>query len=86
MTSETQVMSFDLAGIAVSAGSACSAGRVEPPYVLTAMGVPDDEALCALRVSLGWGTTEDDLARFVEVWGEIRDRAGAGAAPGRAAG
>lgn len=76
VTSETQVMSFDLAGIAVSAGSACSAGRVEPPYVLTAMGVPDANALCALRVSLGWDTTEVDIDRFVEVWGDIFARAG----------
>ena len=56
VSSETQVMSFDLAGIEVSAGSACSAGRVEPPYVLTAMNVSDKEALCALRVSLGPAT------------------------------
>ena len=77
VSSETQVMSFDLAGIAVSAGSACSAGRVEPPYVLTAMGVPDAEALCALRVSLGWDTDEADIDRFVEVWNEIFARAGA---------
>ena len=75
--SETQVMSFDLAGIAVSAGSACSAGRVEPPYVLTAMGVADDDALCALRISLGWDTTDADLDRFVAVWSDIVDRAGA---------
>lgn len=77
VTSETQVMSFDLAGIAVSAGSACSAGRVEPPYVLTAMGVPDAEALCALRVSLGWATTEDEIDRFVAVWSDIFSRAAA---------
>jgi cysteine desulfurase len=76
VSSETQVMSFDLAGIEVSAGSACSAGRIEPPYVLTAMGVGDDEALCALRVSLGWDTTEDDIDRFVAEWGRIYERAG----------
>ena len=76
VSSETQVMSFDLAGIEVSAGSACSAGRIEPPYVLTAMGVRDEDALCALRVSLGWDTTEADIDRFVAEWGRIFDRAG----------
>ena len=49
----------------VSAGSACSAGRIEPPYVLRAMGVADQDALCALRVSLGWDTTEAEIDRFV---------------------
>ena len=76
VSSETQVMSFDLAGIELSAGSACSAGRIEPPYVLTAMGVPDAEALCALRISLGWDTTEADIERFIGAWGKIFDRAG----------
>ena len=75
VTSETQVMSFDLAGIEVSAGSACSAGRIEPPYVLSAMDVPDKEALCALRVSLGWDTTEVDIDRFVAEWEQIYERA-----------
>jgi cysteine desulfurase len=79
VSSETQVMSFDLAGIEVSAGSACSAGRVEPPYVLTAMGVADDEALCALRVSLGWDTTESEIDRFVDEWSRIFERAGGAA-------
>ena len=76
VSSETQVMSFDLAGIEVSAGSACSAGRIEPPYVLTAMGVADADALCALRVSLGWDTTEADIDRFVAEWGKIFEHAG----------
>lgn len=75
ISSETQVMSFDLAGIEVSAGSACSAGRIEPPYVLTAMGIQDADALCALRVSLGWDTTESDIDRFISEWGKIFDRA-----------
>lgn len=76
VASETQVMSFDLAGVRVSAGSACSAGRVEPPYVLTAMGIADADALCALRVSLGWDTSGADIERFVEVWDELFVRAG----------
>lgn len=76
VTSETQVMAFDLAGIEVSAGSACSAGRIEPPYVLTAMDVPDREALCALRVSLGWDTAAEDIDRFIAEWTRIFERAG----------
>lgn len=75
VSSEIQVMSFDLAGIAVSAGSACSAGRIAPPYVLSAMGVPDDEALCALRVSLGWHSGPDDIDRLVDVWRDVFARA-----------
>ncbi len=73
---ETQVIAFDLAGIAVSAGSACSAGRVEAPYVLTAMGVPDDQARCALRVSLGWDSTNADIERFAAVWHDVWQRSG----------
>ena len=76
VSSETQVMSFDLAGIELSAGSACSAGRIEPPYVLTAMGVADADALCALRVSLGWDTTEADIDRFITEWARIFERSG----------
>ncbi len=68
LTSETQVMRLDLAGIAVSAGSACSSGKIAPSHVLLAMGVAPEEARCAIRVSLGWSTTQDDIARFMEAW------------------
>ncbi len=80
VSSETQVMAMDLAGIAISAGSACSAGKVEPPYVLTAMGVPDDVAVTAVRVSLGWRTRSEDIDRFIAAWRELYERAGARAA------
>ena len=73
-TSETQIMTLDLAGIAVSAGSACSSGKVKPSHVLTAMGVPADEAASAIRVSLGWGTTAGDIDRFVDAWTALRRR------------
>jgi cysteine desulfurase len=66
--SETQVMALDLAGVAVSAGSACSSGKVEPSHVLRASGVPDGVSGCAIRVSLGWATTPADLDAFVEAW------------------
>ena len=66
--SETQVMAFDLAGFAVSAGAACSSGKVTTSHVLRAMGVPEEVADCAIRVSLGWASTEQHIDRFVGTW------------------
>ena len=68
ISSETQVMRLDLAGVAVSAGSACSSGKIAPSHVLLAMGVDPHEAKSAIRVSLGWETTRADTSRFLEVW------------------
>ncbi len=65
---ETQVMAMDLAGFAVSAGSACSSGKVKTSRVLRALGLDDEEAACALRVSLGIETTEDEVLRFADAW------------------
>ena len=65
---ETQVMQMDLAGFAVSAGSACSSGKVRPSRVLRAMGYDDVTASSAIRVSLGLKTTETDIARFCDAW------------------
>lgn len=76
VSSETQVMSFDLAGIAVSAGSACSSGKVAASHVLEAMAADRDEAMTAIRVSLGWNTTPAEIDRFVEVWEELYSRLG----------
>ena len=76
VSSETQVMSFDLAGIAVSAGSACSSGKVAASHVLDAMAADRDEAMTAIRVSLGWNTTPAEIDRFVEVWEELYSRLG----------
>ena len=72
--SAAQVIAMDLDGIAVSAGSACSSGRVQLPYVLDAMGVDEAAATCALRVSLGWRTTVDETDRFVASWASLRRR------------
>ena len=72
--SAAQVIAMDLEGIAVSAGSACSSGRVRPPYVLAAMGVEAGAAMCALRVSLGWRTTADEIDRFIAAWAGLRER------------
>lgn len=65
---ETQVMQMDLAGIAVSAGSACSSGKVKASRVLRAMGLDEVAAGSAIRVSLGPLTREEDVARFCEAW------------------
>jgi cysteine desulfurase len=65
---ETQVMAMDLAGFAVSAGSACSSGKVRPSRVLTAMGYDAALAAQAIRVSIGPGVTKDDVLRFATVW------------------
>jgi cysteine desulfurase len=66
--SETMLMHFDLAGVAVSAGSACTTGAVEPSHVLTAMGIPRELALGSIRFSLGHETTQADVDRAVEVF------------------
>jgi cysteine desulfurase len=72
--SETQVMNFDLAGIAVSAGAACSSGKVQTSHVLTAMAIDPLESQCSLRVSIGWKTTIADIDAFVAEWKNIYDR------------
>lgn len=77
---ETQVMALDLEGIAVSAGSACSSGKVKPSSVLRAMGLSDEIAACAIRVSLGSETGEAEIQRFVAAWKAVAVRAGRAAA------
>jgi cysteine desulfurase len=71
---ETQVMAMDLAGFAVSAGSACSSGKVRASAVLRAMGFDEADAASAIRVSLGPQTTEDEIMRFAETWLKHLDR------------
>jgi cysteine desulfurase len=71
---ETQVMALDLAGVAVSAGSACSSGRVRASHVLRAMGAGEEEAGSAIRVSLGWRSEAADVERFLAAWGELYRR------------
>ncbi|THD74907.1 aminotransferase class V-fold PLP-dependent enzyme [Thalassobius vesicularis] len=65
---ETQVMQMDLAGFAISAGSACSSGKLRASPVLRAMGYTEDQARGAIRVSLGLETSRDDVLRFAEAW------------------
>ncbi|WP_028879787.1 cysteine desulfurase family protein [Terasakiella pusilla] len=71
LTSERQVMALDLAGVMVSAGSACSSGTVKASHVLKAMAVEDEYANCAIRVSLGWETTKEDIETFVQAWSKL---------------
>ena len=77
---ETQVMAVDLAGFAISAGSACSSGKVRASRVLRAMGFDEAQAGQAIRISLGPQTTEDEVLRFAEVWGREYQRIRARAA------
>lgn len=74
VASQTQVMTLDLAGVAVSAGSACSSGKVQASHVLTAMGYNEDVAGAVIRVSLGPTTTGDDVERFLAAWGKMAAR------------
>jgi cysteine desulfurase len=71
MRAETAVIGFDLAGIAVSSGSACSSGKVQPSHVLEAMGFPKDLAQGAVRLSLGWSTSETDVDRCLQAWRKL---------------
>jgi cysteine desulfurase len=71
MKAETAVIAFDLAGIAVSSGAACSSGKVAPSHVLEAMGVAPELARGAVRVSLGYATTEHEISAFLTAWAKL---------------
>lgn len=68
VSSAAQLIRFDMAGFAVSAGSACSSGSMRPSHVLAAMGYSPEAAGEVVRVSFGWTTTADDVARFADAW------------------
>ena len=68
---ETAVIGFDLAGIAVSSGSACSSGKVQPSHVVEAMGYGRELAQGAVRISLGWSTTEADIDLTIQAWRKL---------------
>ncbi len=78
LAAETQVMALDLAGIAVSAGAACSSGKVAPSHVLGAMGASEAEAGSAIRVSLGWDSGAAGIERFLEAWSALYSRSARG--------
>jgi cysteine desulfurase len=71
LRAETAVIGFDLAGIAVSSGSACSSGKVQPSHVLEAMGFGRQIAQGAVRLSLGWSTRDADIDRCLEAWRKL---------------
>ncbi len=75
LPSETQIMGLDLAGFAVSAGSACSSGKVKPSRVLTAMGLSDTAARSAIRASFGWASKADDFEALATAWLKMAARA-----------
>ncbi|MDH2354504.1 cysteine desulfurase family protein [Bradyrhizobium sp. SSUT18] len=71
LKAETAVIGFDLEGIAVSSGSACSSGKVQPSHVLSAMGYDATVAQGGVRLSLGWSTGPDDINRALEAWRKL---------------
>jgi cysteine desulfurase len=73
LRAETAVIGFDLAGIAVSSGSACSSGKVQPSHVLEAMGFGPKIAQGAVRLSLGCSTSQTDIDRCLEAWRKLAD-------------
>jgi cysteine desulfurase len=80
VASASQLAQLDLAGIAVSAGSACSSGSMKASRVLHAMQIPAEVAGSVIRVSFGPRTTAEDVARFAAEWRSIKDRASKAAA------
>lgn len=73
-SAQTQLITLDLAGYAVSSGSACSSGKVTPSHVLTALGVSAEQADHAIRISLGHGTTEAEIDGFIQAWRHMATR------------
>src|SRR3979409_486662 len=78
LRAETAVIGFDLEGIAVSSGSACSSGKVQPSHVVEAMGHGPTLASGSIRLSLGWETSEQDVDWCVEAWRKLRGALGKG--------
>jgi cysteine desulfurase len=71
LKAETAVINFDINGVAVSSGSACSSGKVKRSHVLEAMGIAPELADCALRFSLGWTTTQADIDKAITVFAKV---------------
>jgi len=73
LKAETAVIAFDLEGVAVSSGAACSSGKVTPSHVLAAMGVGPELARGAIRVSLGYATSDEDVGTILKAWGKLSE-------------
>jgi cysteine desulfurase len=74
VAAETQVVALDLDGVMVSAGAACSSGKVGPSHVLAAMGVGPEIASSTIRVSLGWSSSEAEIDHFLRAWTALYQR------------
>lgn len=74
ITAQSLVLNLDLEGIAVSSGSACSSGVTKASHVVAAMGYPQDLALNAIRISLGWHNSQENLDEFIKIWSKITKR------------
>ncbi len=74
LQAETLVIALDLEGVAISAGSACSSGKVRVSHVMEAMRLADRRARSVIRLSFGWETTQEDLSEFSEIWGRVVSR------------
>jgi len=85
LKAETALMALDLDGIAASSGSACSSGKVTASRVVKAMGVAPELGAGAVRLSLGWDTTEDEIERFISAWRKLVSRLSKGVNRGLAA-
>jgi cysteine desulfurase len=85
ISAETQVIALDLDGVMVSAGAACSSGKVGPSHVLQAMGAAPGIAGSTIRISLGWSTTEAEIDHFLQAWTAMYRRVRGRAASARAA-
>ena len=70
---EALVLALDREGVALSSGSACHAGAPEPSHALTAMGLSDEDAHCAVRFSLGHGNSEEEIERVVKTVSDVVD-------------
>jgi cysteine desulfurase len=73
MKAETAVIGFDLEGVAVSSGAACSSGKVAPSHVLAAMGVSAGLSRGAIRVSLGYSTSDGDVGTILKAWEKLAE-------------
>ncbi|HET9692091.1 MAG TPA: aminotransferase class V-fold PLP-dependent enzyme, partial [Acidimicrobiales bacterium] len=71
---ESLLVLLDAAGVCASAGSACASGAIEPSHVLVAMGIPPADAAGAVRLTLGWTSTDDDVDRVLQVLPDCVDR------------
>ncbi len=74
IAAETAIIAFDLEGISLSAGAACSSGKTGVSETLKAMGVPPETAKGAMRVSLGWNSSENDVSRFLAAWKRVYEQ------------